>query len=134
MLILVVFRQINHSKIRFMLFSIIISFNPLSLDIEKSVKHSSNYFVKHLLAIRKIAEHMSILAMFNTYSLAMGTEPLLFGLAIMLAWLRALIKMVEGLSLHGSPSTCIGMAFRVFNSISLHCINLSPCPPMYKVA
>lgn len=70
----------------------------------------------------------------STYSLAMGTEPLLFGLAIMLAWLRAVITMVEGRSLHGSPSNCMGIALRVFSLISLHCISLSPWPPMYKVA
>lgn len=56
----------------------------------------------------------------NTYSLAIGTEPLLFGLAIILAWLRARMMMVEGRNRHGSPSTCIGMAFRVFSLISRH--------------
>lgn len=53
-----------------------------------------------------------------TYSLAMGTDPLRFGLAITLAWFRVDMVIMEGRSRQGSPSTCIGIDLVVVNLTS----------------
>lgn len=44
-----------------------------------------------------------------THSLSCGIEVFLLAFCTMLAWFLREIRMVEGASLHGSPSTCMGM-------------------------
>ena len=54
------------------------------------------------------------------YSLRGVRQTLLLVFCTMRAWLFRVMLMMEGLSLHGSPSTCIGMGLKVVSSTSLH--------------
>ena len=69
-----------------------------------------------------------------SYSLAIGIDPRLFGFWIRLAWFLSLNCITDGRRRQGSPSTCMGIDFFVINFTLLHCVILSPWPPICNAA
>lgn len=70
----------------------------------------------------------------GAHSLRWGMETLILVFCTILAWFLRWILMMEGASLHGSPSTCMGMDLKVVRVTSLHWWSRSPCPPTCSVA
>lgn len=71
---------------------------------------------------------------YATHSFSKGMDVLLLLFCTMLAWFLREMRMREGASRQGSPSTCMGIDLYVKRVTSRHWCNLSPWPPTWRAA